>query len=57
MTRAYLEADAVQRRTMIGTVPRRRLARPDDVADAARFPASDLAGYITGQTVTSGRGA
>jgi hypothetical protein len=53
MTRAYLEADAVQRRTMIETIPR----RPDDVPGAARFPAPDLAGYITGQTVTSGRGA
>src|SRR5262249_34348549 len=33
-------------------IPFRRLARPDDVADAVAFLASDDAEYITGQTLS-----
>ena len=37
---------------MSRAVPMRRLARPDDIAAAVAFFASDEAGYITGQTLS-----
>lgn len=37
---------------MANNVPMKRLARPDEVASAIVFLASDQAGYITGQTLT-----
>jgi gluconate 5-dehydrogenase len=51
MTRGYLEADPVRRQTMIDKLPLRRLGVPDDIAGAVLFLVSDLAGYVTGQTV------
>lgn len=51
LTRGYLEADPVRRRTMIDKIPLRRLGQPDDMSGAVLFLASDLAGYITGQTL------
>ncbi len=51
MTRAYLEADPVRRQRMIDKIPLRRLGRPDDMAGVVLFLASDLAGYVTGQTL------
>ncbi len=51
MTRGYLDADPVRRRTMVEKLPLRRLGSPDDMAGAVLFLASDLAGYVTGQTV------
>ena len=33
------------------TIPLARFGSPDDVANAARFLASDAAGYITGTTI------
>jgi len=51
MTRGYLEADPVRRQTMIDKFPLKRLGKPDDLAGAVLFLASDLAGYVTGQTV------
>lgn len=51
MTRGYLESDPVRRRTMIEKLPLKRLGRPDDIAGTVLFLASDLAGYVTGQTV------
>lgn len=51
MTRGYLEADPARRRTMVGKIPLRRLGRPDDMAGAVLFLASDLAAYVTGQTL------
>jgi NAD(P)-dependent dehydrogenase (short-subunit alcohol dehydrogenase family) len=51
MTRGYLEADPGRRRTMVGKTPLRRLGAPGDVAGAVLFLASDLAGYVTGQTI------
>jgi NAD(P)-dependent dehydrogenase (short-subunit alcohol dehydrogenase family) len=51
LTRGYLEADPGRRQTMIDKIPLRRLGRPDDMAGAVLFLASDLAAYITGQTL------
>ena len=51
MTRAYLEGDPVRHRTMIEKTPLRRLGRPEDMAGVALFLASDLASYVTGQTI------
>jgi NAD(P)-dependent dehydrogenase (short-subunit alcohol dehydrogenase family) len=51
LTRGYLEADPARRQKMIDKVPLRRLGQPDDMAGAVLFLASDLAGYITGQTL------
>jgi 2-deoxy-D-gluconate 3-dehydrogenase len=51
MTRGYLEADPVRRRTMVEKIPLRRLGQPDDMAGAVLFLASDLAAYVTGQTL------
>ena len=38
--------------SMTRAVPMRRLGRPDDVAPAATFLASEQAGLITGQTLS-----
>ena len=51
MTRGYLESDPVRRQTMVGKIPLRRLGQPEDMAGAVLFLASDLAAYITGQTI------
>jgi 2-hydroxycyclohexanecarboxyl-CoA dehydrogenase len=37
---------------MIRAVPMRRLARPEEVAAAVVFFASEQAGFITGQTLS-----
>ncbi len=52
MTRGYLEADPARRRTMTEKLPLRRLAEPGDMAGAVLFLASDLAAYVTGQTLS-----
>ncbi|MFD1426594.1 3-oxoacyl-[acyl-carrier protein] reductase [Kroppenstedtia sanguinis] len=39
------------RREMISQIPLARFGKPEDVAGAVQFLASDLAGYITGQTL------
>jgi NAD(P)-dependent dehydrogenase (short-subunit alcohol dehydrogenase family) len=51
LTRGYLEADPVRRRKMIDKLPAGRLGGPGDMAGAVHFLASDLAGYVTGQTI------
>lgn len=41
---------------MTRAVPMKRLGRPDDVAPAVAFLASDAAGYVTGQTLSASGG-
>ena len=48
MTRALNEA---QRAGLSSQIPLGRLGRPDDIAAAAAFLASEQAGYITGETL------
>jgi 2-hydroxycyclohexanecarboxyl-CoA dehydrogenase len=46
------EASAKMVEALRRAVPMRRLGRPDDIAAAVAFLASDAAGYITGQTLS-----
>ena len=48
---AYLDSVAGLRERMEGQVPVRRLGRPEDVANAALFLASDEASYVTGVVI------
>jgi 3-oxoacyl-[acyl-carrier protein] reductase len=48
MTRAL---DESQRQSLLSDIPLRRLGSPDDIAGAVLFLASELGGYITGQTL------
>jgi 2-hydroxycyclohexanecarboxyl-CoA dehydrogenase len=45
------DADAVVK-AMVGGVPMKRLAQPEEIASAVRFFAREDAGYITGQTLS-----
>jgi NAD(P)-dependent dehydrogenase (short-subunit alcohol dehydrogenase family) len=38
-------------RSMLSRIPSRRLARPEEVADTYVWLASDMAGYVTGQSI------
>lgn len=46
------ELSAAEVADIVDSVPLERLGRPEDVAQAAFFLASDSAGYITGQTLS-----
>jgi len=50
LTRAYLD-DGQHRESLQALVPAGRLGRPDEVADAVTFLASDRARFITGQVL------
>jgi 3-oxoacyl-[acyl-carrier protein] reductase len=42
---------AAQREQLLSRVPLGRMARPEDVAEAVKFLASDQASYVTGQVI------
>ena len=54
----YVETDMTQglseelKEKMIANIPLKRIGRPDDVAAAVRFLASEEAGYITGHVLS-----
>jgi 3-oxoacyl-[acyl-carrier protein] reductase len=54
----YVETDMTQglseelKQKMIANIPLKRIGRPDDVAAAVRFLASEEAGYITGHVLS-----
>ena len=50
LTKDYLGGDGV-RESLTSLVPAERLGRPEEVADAVTFLASDRAGFITGQVL------
>jgi NAD(P)-dependent dehydrogenase (short-subunit alcohol dehydrogenase family) len=50
LNRAYL-VDAANRRAKLGLIPMERIGRPEDVAGAAVFLASEAAAYVTGATI------
>jgi NAD(P)-dependent dehydrogenase (short-subunit alcohol dehydrogenase family) len=51
LVRPFLAANPGKEATMIRKIPLGRLGRPSDMAGAVAFLASDLAEYITGQTI------
>jgi NAD(P)-dependent dehydrogenase (short-subunit alcohol dehydrogenase family) len=51
LVRPFLDANPGKEATMLRKIPLGRLGRPEDMAGAVLFLASDLAGYITGQTI------
>jgi 2-deoxy-D-gluconate 3-dehydrogenase len=51
LVRPFLDANPGKEATMTKKIPLGRLGRPDDMAGAVTFLASDLAAYITGQTI------
>jgi NAD(P)-dependent dehydrogenase (short-subunit alcohol dehydrogenase family) len=51
LVRPFLDANPGKEDTMNRKIPLGRLGRPDDMAGAVVFLASDLAGYVTGQTI------
>jgi 2-deoxy-D-gluconate 3-dehydrogenase len=51
LVRPFLDANPGKEETMTRKIPLGRLGRPDDMAGAVAFLASDLAAYITGQTI------
>jgi 2-deoxy-D-gluconate 3-dehydrogenase len=51
LVRPFLDANPGKEDTMKRKIPLGRLGRPDDMAGAVAFLASDLAAYITGQTI------
>jgi gluconate 5-dehydrogenase len=50
LTRGYLDKDN-NRESLESLVPAERLGRPEEVADAITFLASDRARFITGETL------
>jgi NAD(P)-dependent dehydrogenase (short-subunit alcohol dehydrogenase family) len=51
LVRPFLDANPGKEQTMVRKIPLGRLGRPEDMAGAVVFLASDLAAYITGQTI------
>ena len=51
LVQPYLAASPERERTMLHKIPLGRLGQPDDMSGAVLFLASDLAAYVTGQTI------
>ena len=51
LVRPYLAASPEREKTMLHKIPLGRLGKPEDMSGAVAFLASDLASYITGQTI------
>jgi NAD(P)-dependent dehydrogenase (short-subunit alcohol dehydrogenase family) len=50
MTQSYFSQEPV-RRFVLERIPLNRLGKPEDIAHAAVFLASEYSDYITGQTI------
>lgn len=51
LVEGYMEANPERVEAAIAHTPMRRIGEPDDIAPLAVFLASDVAGFITGQTI------
>jgi NAD(P)-dependent dehydrogenase (short-subunit alcohol dehydrogenase family) len=56
LVRSAFERGHIDQDVVLGEIPQRRLARPQEIADLAAFLASPAAAYITGQEIVADGG-